>query len=153
MAVFSIRKMTDQDVPEVMLVENRIYEFPWTERNFLDSIRAGYHMHCMFLDEQLAGYIVMMSVVDEYHLLNISIRAELQGYGHGRHLLQWGMTQARLAGATGMLLEVRPSNVGAKKLYDSTGFKLIGVRKNYYPSHNGREDALVMLKKLTDIQQ
>jgi [ribosomal protein S18]-alanine N-acetyltransferase len=151
MAVFSIRKMTDQDVPEVILVENRVYEFPWTERNFLDSLRAGYHMHCMFLDEQLAGYIVMMSVVDEFHLLNLSIRAELQGHGHGRHLLQWGISQARMAGATGMLLEVRPSNTGAKNLYDTTGFKLIGVRKNYYPAHDGREDALVMLKKLTEI--
>ncbi|HEX4856762.1 MAG TPA: ribosomal protein S18-alanine N-acetyltransferase [Limnobacter sp.] len=151
MALFSIRKMTDQDVPVVMMVENCIYEFPWTERNFLDSIRAGYHMHCMFLDEQLAGYIVMMNVVDEFHLLNLSIRADLQGFGHGRHLLQWGISQARMAGATGMLLEVRPSNLAAKNLYDTSGFKLIGVRKNYYPAQNGREDALVMLKKLTEI--
>lgn len=112
-------------------------------------MRAGYHMHCMWLDEQLAGYIVMMHVVDEYHLLNISIRADLQGLGHGKHLLQWGIGQAKMAGATGMLLEVRPSNTSAKALYEKEGFKLIGVRKNYYPSHLGREDALVMLKKFT----
>jgi ribosomal-protein-alanine N-acetyltransferase len=149
MALFSIRPMTEADVPAVILVENQIYEFPWTDRNFLDSLRAGYHMHCMWLDEQLAGYIVMMHVVDEYHLLNISIRADLQGLGHGKHLLQWGIGQAKLANATGMLLEVRPSNVTAKNLYEKEGFKLIGARKNYYPSQLGREDALVMFKRFT----
>lgn len=141
--------MTEADVPAVILVENQIYEFPWTDRNFLDSLRAGYHMHCMWWDEQLAGYIVMMQVVDEYHLLNISIRADLQGLGHGKHLLLWGISQARLAGAAGMLLEVRPSNLTAKNLYEKEGFKLIGARKNYYPAHSGREDALVMFKRFS----
>lgn len=147
MAQFSIRPMTEADVPAVILVENQIYEFPWTTRNFLDSMRAGYHMHCMWLDEELVGYIVMMHVVDEFHLLNLSIRADLQGKGHGKHLLQWGIGQAKLADAIGMLLEVRPSNVAAKGLYEKEGFKLIGARKNYYPAHAGREDALVMLKR------
>lgn len=149
MALFSICPMTEADVPAVILVENQIYEFPWTDRNFLDSLRAGYHMNCMWLDEALAGYIVMMHVVDEFHLLNLSIRADLQGLGHGKHLLQWGLSQAKLAGATGMLLEVRPSNTSAKALYDKEGFKLIGARKNYYPAHSGREDALVMFKRFS----
>ena len=149
MALFSIRPMTEADVPAVILVENQIYEFPWTDRNFLDSLRAGYHMNCMWLDEALAGYIVMMHVVDEFHLLNLSIRADLQGLGHGKHLLQWGLSQAKLAGATGMLLEVRPSNTSAKALYDKEGFKLIGARKNYYPAPSGREDALVMFKRFS----
>lgn len=149
MALFSIRAMTEADVPAVILVENQIYEFPWTDRNFLDSLRADYHMHCMWLDEALVGYIVMMHVVDEFHLLNLSIRADLQGLGHGKHLLQWGLSQAKLAGATGMLLEVRPSNAAAKGLYDKEGFKLIGARKNYYPAHSGREDALVMFKRFS----
>ena len=151
MALFSIRRMTEADLPAVILVENQIYEFPWTDRNFLDSLRAGYHMHCMWLDEQLAGYIVMMHVVDEYHLLNISIRADLQGFGHGKHLLQWGIGQAKLSNASGMLLEVRPSNLTAKSLYEKEGFKLIGTRKNYYPSQLGREDALVMFKRFTGL--
>ena len=149
MALFSIRQMSEADVPAVILIENQIYEFPWTDRNFLDSLRAGYHMNCMWLDEALAGYIVMMHVVDEFHLLNLSIRADLQGLGHGKHLLQWGLSQARLAGASGMLLEVRPSNASAKGLYEKEGFKLIGARKNYYPAYSGREDALVMFKRFS----
>jgi [ribosomal protein S18]-alanine N-acetyltransferase len=150
MALFDIRPMVEADVPAVMMVENRIYEFPWTDRNFLDSLRAGYRMHCMWMNTELAGYIVMMHIVDEYHLLNISIRPDLQGLGHGRYLLQWGIAQAKLALATGILLEVRPTNSTARSLYEKERFKLIGVRKNYYPSHHGREDALVMFKRFTD---
>ncbi|HEX4880146.1 MAG TPA: ribosomal protein S18-alanine N-acetyltransferase [Limnobacter sp.] len=151
MAVFSIRPMTEADVPAVMLVETQIYEFPWSERNFYDSLRAGYGMHCMWLDEQLLGYIVLMHVVDEFHLLNISVRADLQGRGHGKHLLLWGIDHARMSGATGMLLEVRPSNTPARALYEKQGFKLIGVRKNYYPARVGREDALVMFKNFNAV--
>lgn len=147
MARFSIRKMTEADVAAVMLVELQIYQFPWNERNFLDSLRAGYHMHCMWLDDQLAGYLVMMEVVDETHLLNISIRADLQGLGYGKMLLEWAIGQSRAAGSTGMLLEVRPSNEVARALYEKQGFKLIGIRKNYYPAPNGREDAMVMFKR------
>ncbi|WP_370261172.1 ribosomal protein S18-alanine N-acetyltransferase [Limnobacter sp.] len=152
MAVFSIRPMTEADVPAVMLVETQIYEFPWSGRNFIDSMRAGYRLHCMWLDQQLVGYIVLMHVVDEFHLLNISVRADLQGRGHGKHLLLWGLDQARAAGASGMLLEVRPSNTSARALYEKQGFKLIGVRKNYYPAREGREDALVMFKKFSAME-
>ena len=73
----------------------------------------------------------------------------LQGHGHGKHLLEWGLMQARTASMNGMLLEVRPSNLPAKALYEKSGFKLIGVRKNYYPAKAGREDALVFLKRFT----
>lgn len=147
MALFSIRPMVEADVPAVFLIESAIYEFPWTERNFMDSLRAGYMLHCMCFDHQIVGYIVMMEVVDEFHLLNISIRADYQGQGYGKHLLEWGLMQARVANMNGMLLEVRPSNVSAKSLYEKIGFKLIGIRKNYYPATTGREDALVFLKR------
>ena len=151
MGTFSIRPMTEADIDAVMVIENSIYVFPWTARNFQDSLRAGYALHCMCLDEVLVGYVVTMNVVDETHLLNISIRQDHQGKGHGKHLLQWSLTQARLAGSQGMLLEVRPSNVSARALYDQQGFKLIGVRKNYYPAPEGREDALVMFKRFNSV--
>lgn len=147
MSVFSIRPMSETDVAAVCLVEQQIYEFPWTQKNFVDSIQAGYEAHCMWIDYSLAGYIIMMTVLDEYHLLNISIRGDLQGQGLGRQLLQWGLGRGRSAGMQGMLLEVRPSNDAARQLYESEGFKLVGTRKNYYPSKQGREDALVLFKR------
>lgn len=145
--VFSIRPMLETDLPAVFSIESRIYEFPWTERNFIDSMQAGYLLHCLLIDQQLVGYIVMMAVVDEYHLLNISIDADFQGKGHGKYLLEWGLAQAQAARMNGMLLEVRPSNLQAKGLYEALGFQPVGIRKNYYPAKEGREDALVLLKR------
>jgi len=56
--------------------------------------------------------------------------------------------QARRRRASSIFLEVRPSNVAARTLYDSLGFNEIGRRKGYYPGVTSREDALVMAKEL-----
>lgn len=147
MAPLSIRPMTESDIPQVLNIENSIHQFPWSEQNFIDSIQSNYSLHCLLKNQQLIGYIVMMEVVDEYHLLNISICADLQGQGLGRYLLEWGLEQAQAANMQGMLLEVRPSNAQAQGLYEKLGFQHIGVRKNYYPAAQGREDALVLMKR------
>jgi ribosomal-protein-alanine N-acetyltransferase len=47
-------------------------------------------------------------------------------------------------GAVHVILEVRPSNVSARELYEKFGFTLLGIRKEYYQSPP--EDALVMIK-------
>jgi len=54
------------------------------------------------------------------------------------------MDKARRLAVETLLLEVRPSNHTAIQLYHSVGFNEIGVRKDYYPAHNGREDALIL---------
>lgn len=141
-----LHPMTEADLSVIDLIERQIYEFPWSIRNFQDSIRAGYDAYCLWEDYSMTGYIVMMKVVDEMHLLNLSVRGDLQGKGLGRKLLRWGLKHSLSKQTNGMLLEVRPSNEPAKQLYESEGFKLVGVRKNYYPAKEGREDALVLFK-------
>lgn len=145
--VQTIRTMGETDLGAVCLVEQQIYEFPWTQRNFQDSIRAGYDAHCLWMGYSLVAYVVVMKVVDESHLLNLSVRADLQGQGYGKQLLNWSLERAQAQGMQGMLLEVRPSNLAARALYDQSGFQFIGLRKNYYPAHEGREDAMVLFKR------
>ena len=62
----------------------------------------------------------------------------------GRKLLQHLIKVAREYHAEIMFLEVRPSNIAAIRLYEDTGFNEMAIRKNYYPNHNGREDAVLM---------
>ncbi len=140
-----MRPMLESDLFSVDFIEKSIYEFPWTIGNFRDSIRAGHDAFCMWQDIHLIGYCVMMQAVDEMHVLNLSIRADLQGKGLGRRLLKWCISRAALKAFKGVILEVRPSNQVAYELYKSEGFKLIGVRKQYYPAAQGREDALVLV--------
>jgi ribosomal-protein-alanine N-acetyltransferase len=81
-------------------------------------------------------------------VLNICIASGHQGRGHGRRLLRSLLQIARGRGAERVFLEVRPSNRAAIELYHQEGFNEIGRRPRYYPSHEGREDALVMAIEL-----
>jgi len=138
------REMQASDLDAVLQIETVNFPFPWTVGNFKDSINSG-HI-CLFLeiDEALIGYAILMMVLDEAHLLKISIAPSWKGKGWGRHLLNHIMQVGREKGGLNMFLEVRPSNVSAITLYESIGFNEMGVRPGYYPAHNGRENALLM---------
>lgn len=138
--------MTEADLDEVAEVEHEAYEFPWSRGNFEDSLRNGYFGICMrHVSGALVGYCVLMPVVDEMHLLNLCVAPQVQGTGAGLALLREAVRITRGKDLLGLLLEVRPSNVRALRLYERFGFTTIGRRKNYYPARrHGREDALVM---------
>ena len=86
----------------------------------------------------------MTLMIDEAHLLNLSVARDRQRAGFGWRTLEWMAEVARGYGARTMLLEVRPSNESAVRMYQRYGFEKIGVRRGYYPAPAGREDALVM---------
>lgn len=139
-----LRAMTDADLAAVMKIETGIYAFPWTQGNFCDALAAGYGCWMLELDREPIGYAVLMHALDEAHLLNLSIAAGSQRRGYGSMLLQRICELARGKGARLLFLEVRPSNVDAQRLYARHGFEQVGLRRDYYPAHAGREDALVM---------
>jgi ribosomal-protein-alanine N-acetyltransferase len=143
-----LRNMTAADVDEVSEIESRAYAFPWTRGNFSDSLNAGYG--CVVLEKASAiiGYAITMNAVDDLHLLNITVAPEFQGRGLSHILLGWVQDAARRHQCQGVLLEVRPSNQRARSIYEHLGFSAIGVRRGYYPSAVGREDAIVMRKML-----
>jgi ribosomal-protein-alanine N-acetyltransferase len=136
--------LNHRDLDEVLAIENGVYPFPWTRGNFVDSLASGYLVRGCRLADELIGYFVLMMAMDEAHLLNLSIAEKRQGAGFGARLLCHAMRAAHQAGATSLLLEVRPSNTSAIALYQHFGFQQIGVRRGYYPAEKGSEDALVM---------
>ena len=140
--------MHEGDVRPVMDIERRAYPFHWTEGIFRDCLRVGYCCWVMELEGVVTGYGIMSLVVGEAHLLNICIDPEWQRRGYGRLLLEHFMELARERGAGQMFLEVRVSNVAALTLYRASGFNEVGMRKNYYPAENGREDAMILAIEL-----
>ncbi|WP_374483347.1 ribosomal protein S18-alanine N-acetyltransferase [Zoogloea sp.] len=140
--------MQDDDLEWVAAQDAQLYSFPWSAGNFSDSMRSGYGCWTMRDGEERIGYAVLMMVLDEAHILNISVLAGRQRQGLGRRMLDHLGEVARQAGARQMFLEVRPSNVAALALYARAGFETIGRRKGYYPAAEGREDALVMRSRL-----
>jgi len=138
------RPMQTSDLDAVMAIEPTIYSHPWTRGNFADSLRSGHSCWVMIENDDLVGYALMYLVLDEAHLLNISVAKAKQGLGLGRRLLAHMIDKARGYGARNMFLEVRPSNKSAIALYEDVGFNEMSVRRNYYPAANGREDAILM---------
>lgn len=104
----------------------------------------------MFEGEQQVGHGVVQIILDEAHLLNITVKPENQGRGLGLALLEHLMSRAHAANARECFLEVRDSNTAAFRLYERYGFNEIGRRRDYYPAVGGREDAVVMACTLVD---
>lgn len=143
-----LRPMRETDLDAVHALEVRSYDFPWSLGTFRDCLRAGYSCWVLHRDEELIGYFLLSVAAREAHVLNICVDPKLQGRGLGRRMMEALLKLARQQTADRIFLEVRPSNPAAIHLYESLGFNEIGRRPRYYPSRDGREDALVMAMEL-----
>ena len=141
---YQFRPMQMDDLDTVMVIEPMIYSHPWTRGNFSDSLNSGYSAWVLEENQKMIGYALLMMVLDEAHLLNLSIAKDQQKQGLGRYLLEHMLQIAKNHKASNIFLEVRPSNISAIALYENMGFCEMALRRNYYPAHNGREDAVLM---------
>ena len=144
----TIRPMSEHDLNPVIAVEQAIYPFPWSLGNFRDSLSAGYSCWIYESGPDLVGYAVMMVAAGEAHLLNLGIAREWQRRGMGRQFMHHLLKVAHDYHAAIMLLEVRPSNTAARRLYRNLGFSDLATRRKYYPAEHGREDAILMARHL-----
>ncbi|MCX7189008.1 MAG: hypothetical protein RLZZ541_716 [Pseudomonadota bacterium] len=138
------RPMQLNDLDAIMAIEPYIYPYPWTRGNFSDSLNSGYSAWVLLRNEVIIGYALVMMVLDEAHLLNLSVAKTYQKQGLGRILLEHMIQIAKNNQAANMFLEVRPSNISAIALYENMGFNEMAIRRGYYPAKNGREDAVLM---------
>ena len=145
-------EMRADDLDAVMAIENIAYPFPWTVGNFRDSLAAGYRLKLLRERGVLIGYAVWMPIIQEAHLLNITLAPPRQSHGLGAWMMRSIMQEMQAQGMQQILLEVRPSNHRALALYRRLGFSRIGIRKGYYPNSAiaqvSREDAVVMRRNL-----
>lgn len=140
-----LRDMGEADLDAVLAIEREVHAHPWTAGNFSDALRSGYLCKVYESEaEGMVGYAIMMLAVDEAELLDIAVAAISQRRGWGRKLLAEMAALARRRNMRRMVLEVRASNAAAIALYRKAGFVDIGLRRDYYPAGNGREDAILM---------
>ena len=141
--------LTADDLDAVIAVEQSVYGHPWTVGNFKDALASGYAAQRLLAGNTLIGYFVAMKVIDEVHLLNITVSLDYRSQGWAKVMLEALALWARAQGCKWLWLEVRESNHRAIHVYRSHGFKQVGLRKDYYPVGRGqREAALVMSQKL-----
>ena len=145
--------MCEADIPQIARIEALQHHVPWSAQSFADALDSGWH--CRVLksqDDQVLGYCVCMTAGDDEELLTITVRPDSTGQGYGKLLMQTVISGARTRQASQLFLEVREGNQVAINLYAQMGFKITGMRKNYYPTPAdpaqqcpaGREHALLM---------
>jgi ribosomal-protein-alanine N-acetyltransferase len=145
----TFRRMTEADLDAVLKIEYAAFSHPWTRGIFLDGLKS-YEIWLMFEGNQQVGHGVINVIIDEAHLLNITVKPESQGRGLGLALLDKLMKRAYELNGRECFLELRASNQSAYRLYERYGFNEVGRRRDYYPAVGGREDALVMACTLVD---
>ncbi len=132
------------DIKAVCLIESLSHSHPWSEKLFISNFGNRYFNHLLLKDEIVVGYFVASAVAGEVTLMNIAITPEEQGQGYGKKLLQFLLDYSRNNEQEEIWLEVRASNKNALHLYSELGFVEVDIRKAYYPSDSGREDAVIM---------
>lgn len=142
------RKLTLDDIPQLMVVEQDSFSTPWSEEAFRNELTNNLFAQYMAVEYEgiLIGYAGMWIIVDEAHITNIAIHQNFRGQGLGNQLMHELQRTAKFLGAVKMTLEVRVGNEVAKRLYRKFGFVEAGVRPKYYSDND--EDALIMWAEL-----
>ena len=144
-----IRNMTHEDLAPVSNIERQSYEFPWSHGVFRDCLLAGYQCSVLERNGDVAGYSILSIAAGEAHILNICVHPDFRSMGYGEKLLDDLLFRARSSSVREVFLEVRPSNEHALALYKKKDFHKVADRPAYYQASKGREDASVLVKKLT----
>ncbi|MDB4512050.1 ribosomal protein S18-alanine N-acetyltransferase [Arenicella sp.] len=151
---FLTREMLAVDLGAVLAIEQNAQPSPWARLSFEESLAK---QHCCRVvcrtnnDQDIVAYHVVCPVSDELHILNLVVAREWQGQGIAHILMHDVIAIATdFDQITKIFLEVRSNNKAAQNLYRQWQFEQIAVRKNYYRGgpEQGREDALVLVKKL-----
>lgn len=143
MQALTFHNLAEEDLDEIMEIEQLSFTTPWSKYAFIHEIEFPNSVFDVIkMDGKVVGYGGFWHIVDEAHISNIAVHPRYRRRGLGRKMLTHLLEQAVERGANKATLEVRRSNIAAQRLYDSFGFELIAVRKNYYVDEG--EDALIM---------
>ena len=138
-----IREMSLDDLDSIMEIERLSFASPWTKRLFEGTLASPISTSfIMKKGTDTLGYIILYSIADEAHILNVAVHPHFRGKGYASTLIKFALGYFEEKGAHEFFLEVREGNMVAIRLYQRFGFEKIGRRKKYYPETN--EDALVM---------
>ncbi len=139
-----IEPMTLDDLPAVHAIERASFSTPWPDDAYRSELRTNRLATYVVAraGDQVVGFAGLWLMVDEAHITTFAVDPAWRRRGIGEHLLVTLLDVSISRGAREATLEVRLSNVAARRLYEKYGFRPVGLRPRYY-TDNG-EDALIM---------
>jgi len=147
---FSIRRMKKSDLEEILSIEKKSFLSPWSRTAFENEIQADYSYPLILISSnasqsQILGYLCCWLILNECHILNLSIHTDFQRKGLASKLINHLFEFCQKKGVHTIYLEVRTSNHKAISFYKKNGFEVYGQRKRYYTDTG--EDALLMQRR------
>jgi ribosomal-protein-alanine N-acetyltransferase len=136
---------------DILEIEKASFPSPWSPDAFREEVnKTVSHLWGLIMNEEFVGYICFWEFAGEIHLMNIAVHPDRRGRGLGQYMLNRMIEAGKSKGFQTAWLEVRPSNVAARRLYEKTCFRETGRRPQYYKDTH--EDAIVMsLQNLPDL--
>ncbi|AWB65338.1 ribosomal-protein-alanine N-acetyltransferase [Saccharobesus litoralis] len=142
----NISLLTAHDSPRLHQIELSGNMFPWKLSLIQSCFSEHYRVFGIHCNNQLVGYCIWHLVLNEATLMNIVVHKAKQGQGLAKQLLNYCFDYLSRNAIDTLWLEVRESNNQAIHLYNKTGFSQVDIRKNYYKTDIGKEDAIIMQK-------
>nr|WP_286184001.1 ribosomal protein S18-alanine N-acetyltransferase [Clostridium sp. CCUG 7971] len=138
-----IEMMTSKDIDGVFEVEKNCFEHYWSKDAFSKELKNDVARYLVAkIDGKVVGYVGIWFVMDEGHITNVAVHSDYRGRKIGDELVKELVKLCKENNIVSMTLEVRVSNIVAQNLYKKYGFKLAGIRKEYYSDN--KEDAMIM---------
>lgn len=143
-----IRRANKTDIEVIASIERESFPDPWDIGTFIDTL--FYYPATFFVAEKvgrIAGFITagIENTGEELygHIMNLAVSPFFRNNGIGSMLVARAEHEFLLEGASGIQLEVRPSNLLAQRFYNNLGYQQVFLIANYYSDD---EDAIVMMK-------
>jgi ribosomal-protein-alanine N-acetyltransferase len=146
----AIAPMRVDDVPDVQAIERASFTTPWPDHAYRTELETNRLAHYLVVrvGDQVVGYAGLWLMVDEAHVTTFAIHPSWRRRRLGERLLIALLDLAIERRASEATLEVRLSNLPARRLYEKFGFRPVGIRPRYYSDDN--EDALIMTTERLD---
>jgi len=146
----TIEPMRLEDLPVVQAIEQASFTTPWPAHAYRSELEANRLATYLVVraGDAVVGYGGMWLMVDEAHITTFAVHPAWRRRRIGERLLLALLDLAVDRRAREATLEVRLSNLPARRLYEKYGFRPVGLRPNYYS--DDREDALIMTTEALD---
>ena len=165
---YTIRRMREEDIPQVVEIEKIAFSRPWTKSIFKAVLLLPYAAYYVavedgetgadavntvltgqesaeFVPGKIVGVCGVKNIFEEGDISNVAVHPDYRGRGISRKMLEVLMREACEDGVQAFTLEVRAGNEIAVNLYESLGFCTEGIRPRFY--EDPVEDGLIMWKR------
>lgn len=149
-----IRWMIRRDLPTVLNIEDRCFEFPWKEDDFIRALRQRTVIGMVAeRGDQVVGFMIYELHKHRLHLLSMAVDPDYSRQGIGTAMVEKLVSKLSYQRRNRLVLEVRESNLPAQLFFKAMGFKATCVLHKFYEDTDADcdEDAYMMQFRVSQV--